>query len=132
MMGNDRYTNPETSRLLAEAGLCAMGYHVWCSCYGTPRVERWCHQEETGSTLCARGNHVRALDLTDILHELTRPRPEEADARPLCEEYVLEYENGEHCCSGSTSPHAAVMGGTSAVEAAAACLIALLRERREK
>lgn len=135
----DRYTSPSTSKLLAEAGLSQTG-HVWCSYFGEPRVQPWCHQEETMRHLCTK-EHVRALDLTDVLNELTRPRPEEKDARPLCEKvYVLTQDSGRSWNAIGVRPDEEVIdhdveingdAGEPPVEAAALVLLALLRERRE-
>lgn len=102
----DRYTSPETSRLLAEAGL---GDH-------------------------ASWDMSHRLDLTDVLHELTRPRPEEADARPLVSAwrmYKHEQGNVEMTVMRAGELYWRDFGGPTVCEAAALVLLALLRERRK-
>lgn len=140
----DRYTSPETSRALAEAfsdrdsrDFSSSG--AWWRRRGGPptlhtsTVSRpRCYENEGEADLEA----VRALDLTDVLRELTRPRPEEADARPLCIRWDLTTApdlrgNEAYVCGAMTRgggiPASCWAG--SAVEAAALMLLALLRER---
>lgn len=71
----ERYTSHELSKKLAEAGLVTTGYHVWCLRFGRPSVEEWCHQEDSGRSLCTGARHVRALDLTDVVNEIRRLAP---------------------------------------------------------
>ena len=87
-----RYTSPELSRRLREAGLeqdrtdgQLRVYFEWCSCpyKGSPEAQlkaagiHICkHRDEAGydgnSTPCRHASHVRALDLTDVLEDLRR------------------------------------------------------------
>lgn len=151
---NDRYTSPETSRALAEAGLeqkkdgyfyCEDGPGLVQLTLTERKREEW--NAEDASVRYSFGDdirkkyYVRALDLTDILAELTRPRPEEADARPLCEKvYVLTQDSGRSWNCIGVRPDEEVIdhdveingdAGEPPVEAAAACLLTLLRERRK-
>lgn len=131
---NARYTSPGLARQLAEAGLEQWldgTMHYW--------LDGSLHRMREGFG-GVDPDVVRALDLTDILAELTRPRPEEADARPLCDAVSVDL------CNSTTVDHpftsmarafdheenemASVETG-SPVEAAALVLLALLRERRK-
>jgi len=127
---SDRYTSPETSRLLAEAGLEQWKGDVVVTVYGrmgqiTTRSGEPCSCPDCRVI-------VRALDLTDVLHELTRPRPEEKDARPLCDEiglmFTLVEDSKVWACSGDDDDGA--MYAKAAVDAAALVLLALLKERK--
>lgn len=126
---SERYTSPETSRALADAGLSqAMSRAWWSMSLGDPFLN-----ERSPYPVPTINNYdVRALDLTDVLHELTRPRPEEADARPLVSAWrMYQHEAGstEMCVMRVGELYWRDFGGPTPVEAAAACLIALLRER---
>lgn len=134
---NDRYTSPETSRALAEAGIDQMHENFedvraqWFDYGGGLRLVPG----------YAGGAGHRALDLTDILAEMTRPRPEEKDARPLIEKvYVLTQDSGRSWNCIGVRPDEEVIdhdveingdAGEPPVEAAALVLLALLRERRK-
>lgn len=137
-MSGDRYTSPETSRLLAEAGLeqgsCGDAYTMYWRLDPTPSLVRRFNSD---------ARH-RALDLTDVLHELVRPRPEEKDASPLvgdgasvnidiCPSLTKMNEFCELRMRRDDAPSAPLKvseRNNSPVEAAAAVLLALLRERK--
>jgi len=159
---SDRYTSPETSKLLAEAftdrdsrdfsSSGAWWRHLNLKpptlVTGTverPRTFEW---DTAGADMHA----VRALDLTDVLHEMTRPRPEEKDARPLCEtwflypswvltigeedggvrKYILPWrlEGYEFSVGDHGKPTSRQALADSPVEAAALVLLAILKERK--
>lgn len=146
---NDRYTSPETSRALAEAGLeqkkdgyfyCEDGPGLVQLTLNERKREEW--NAEDASARYSFGDdirkkyYVRALDLTDILAELTRPRPEEADARPLCVTWELKPAFDLHgaeayAFAGWVNGKGFHAWKASPVEAAALVLLALLRERRK-
>jgi len=140
---NDRYTSPETSRLLAEAGLPEPKEFdtVRCDADECRRICGAGEVHELNEADCVDPCY-RALDLTDVLHELTRPRPEEKDARPLCVQVRLWHratgggwsswceawnDKGESVLSDDFS---GVHDEWSSIEAAAAVLLALLKERK--
>jgi len=123
----DRYTSPETSRLLAEAGLEQQGAErMWCFA---------CTNYGNRTHLKTYGTGIRALDLTDVLRELVRPRPEEKDARPLVRAYQIWYDTEDSNtprfrywdADGLCKPQ---IEHRVVVEAAALVLLALLRERK--
>ena len=139
---SERYTSPELSRGLEEAGVNQAGPCSWCFARAdiSPRLidpilarhhYELCPQyQQDGLT------HARALDLTDVLHDLTRPRPEEADTRPLCNSWNLDASSGCRMFRIITFDDedllTATRDGATAVEAAGLVLLALLRERRGK
>lgn len=131
---SDRYASPETSRALAEAGLEQRVHE-----YGSPNNMRCCHYPcwsrfEGEWVINERGNVytasplVRALDLTDCLHELTRER----EGGPLVDGWrmyghgsVIEVPFLKH-----NEKHWRTITDASPVEAAALVLLALLKERK--
>jgi len=142
----ERYTSPETSRALAEAGL-----ERRIRSYGAYYVENELRRTQFELSVGPSFFAVRALDLTDCIHELTRPRPEEKDARPLCEtwflypswvltigeedggvrKYILPWrlEGYEFSVGDHGKPTSRQALADSPVEAAALVLLALLKER---
>jgi len=123
---SDRYASHELSKKLAEAGLVTTGYHVWCLRFGRPSVEEWCHQEDSGRTLCTGADHVRALDLTDTLAEIRR-------RMQPSRERILMTDDGETCDVRIESVDVDWMeraSGKSLVEAAGLVLLTMLKERR--
>lgn len=126
-MGNERYTSPALSRDLAEAGM-EQHIHEYCS----PQNMRCCHypywsQFEDEWVINERGNVytasplVRALDLTDCLHEI-----EKRGAT-----WLIEMADGMYCMTADLGKCSAVMGGPTAAEAAGLCLLALMDKERE-
>ena len=132
----DRYTSPALSRQLAESGI---EQHVHE--YGSPNYMRCCHYPcwsrfEDEWVMNDRGNVytasplVRALDLTDVLHEI------ETFSSPLFREWAINtcdvgyaahvYGPGQNDCV----PLFEEAHPESVVEAAGLVLLALLRERK--
>jgi len=66
-----------------------------------------------------------------VLHELTRPRPDEKDARPLCDAWGLQTYRGHHSMTVWIESRPVVHEHDSPVEAAGLVLLAMLRERRK-
>ena len=150
MMGNERYTSPALSRQLAEAGLeQKVDGHFYCEDLGLVRLTRTDRKREEWNAEDASSRYsfddrirasyyVRALDLTDVLDELTRDR----EGGPLCVQVRLWHrasgggwslwceawdDKGE---SVLTNDFSGVHDEwTSVVEATGLVLLALLRER---
>jgi len=132
-----RYTSPDLSRQLKEAGLDQKHpSRVW---YRSETAGGWRLVDDFGGPPNDPLEPVRALDLTDVLAELTRPRPEEKDARPLCEKvYVLTHDSGRSWNAIGVRPDEEVIdrdveingdAGERPVDVAALVLLALLKER---
>ena len=121
-----RYTSPDLSRQLAEAGLeqdhedrNQMHLPWWVS---DSREGKPPHLHVNPLTSYLPAGCVRALDLTDVLAEI-----EKRGAT-----WLVETDHGTYCATAVLNPtFSAVMGGPSAVEAAGLCLLALMDKLRE-
>ena len=138
-----RYTSPDLSRQLAEAGLLVDGGRDPRWWNQNPNLPGWCCDSWQYTPSGQGYKSVRALRLDEVLEELTRDR----EGGPLCTDYTLNHLsaislNGEdfaRACSsfvgrrpgGSGGSNIQEAGGTD-IEAAALVLLALLRERGGK
>ena len=119
---SDRYTSPELSRQLAEAGIEQTdGAPAYINAHqARPTVS------VTGCECADCSGVIRALDLTDVLEELMRDR----EGGPLLKYYELcgRKDVRRHFFEADSYPPSCIEA-TTPVEAAGLVLLALLRER---
>lgn len=125
----NRYTSPELSRQLAEAGVEQKGEHWWYSFQRSSALKDLIHAKLTAGQIEYYGA-VRALDLTDCLEALTREREGEAGLVERGEfsfgktSWELWVRTPDNACEYAIDP-------VSPAEAAGRVLLAMLRERKE-